>query len=176
MTEPKPVRVHARAMIACMVLILCGLGYSGVIPFVSVSCTRSGKIVECVIEKRILGLIPINTTRVNGLAKARVALETGSHKMVGTTDTYYFMFDDATGGETKVMASPFREFEGPVKSVVADINAFLDDDSQDSFSTWFSSLLGWVGLLPVALGGILFLCVVRDMLKFQPDSVTKTKS
>ena len=140
MSEVKPSRAHAKASIACMILILCGLGFSAVFPFISIQCVRDGDRIESVIEKRILGLIPFNTTRIEHLAGVSLLLETGVNQRIRTVDTYYFQFDDSQGNETKVMARPYKGFAEPLRAVVAEINAFLDDD--DAHSIWIGGEVG----------------------------------
>jgi hypothetical protein len=165
MSQTKPLKVHAKALLGCSLLIAAALGFSWACPFVFVQCTRDGRQVDCVVEQRMLALIPFEATTVRGLERADVVLEEGSGTGDRrTTDTNFLVLTDLHGDETRFMLDSMRNASAAHhEPIVAGINAFIAS-SDERYSDWTAPLLGYAPLLPAALGAIFLSLVAWDFV------------
>ncbi len=161
MRQPNPSNTHLKPFLACAALIVFALGYSWAVPFVHVSCMRNGERVECRVQKKMIGLIPYETTKITDLKKASLRVEQGSRSSGGieTTDTAYLTLVDAEGVEKSIMLESGKEMGMTRAETFAEgIETFLRSD-QPAFSNWTASFIGYGALVPAALG-FLFLALV----------------
>jgi hypothetical protein len=130
------------------------------VPFYFVSCIRTGDRVDCVVEQRMLALVPFETTTIRGLDRAEVVLEAGSgFGTRRTTDTYFVVLTDNDDHATKFMLDSMRSpSDAPSKALVDGINAFIASDDEHH-SDWAVALLGYGPFLPAALGAIFLMLV-----------------
>jgi hypothetical protein len=165
MPRPKPIKVHAKALLGCGLLIGFSLGFSWAVPFVFVECTRTGDRVDCAVEQRMLALIPFDSTAIRGLERAEMVLEDGSG--VGsrrTTDTHFLVLTDDDGNAQRFMLDSMRNPSSSQGTALAEsINAFVAS-SDDRFSGSAVPLLGYGPLLPAALGAVFLMLVGWDFV------------
>ncbi len=176
MAQPKPIKVHAKALLACTLLIAAALGFSWAVPFVFVQCTRDGQQVNCVVEQRMLAIIPFESTTVRSLDRADVVLEPGSG--LGnrrTTDTLFLVLTDTQGEATKIMLdslqSPIAAHHEPT---TAAINAFVAS-SDLHFSDWTAPLLAYAPFLPAVLGVVFLSLVAWDFVASRVQNSISSK-
>jgi hypothetical protein len=161
MNQTKPISTHIKPFLACGALIVFALGYSWAVPFIFVTCMRSGEQVECVVQQRMIGFIPFDTTTIEDLRTADFLVEQGTRNATGgrTTDTAYLRLTDASGTENKVMLESGEEMIMTRSETFAKgIESFLASDESE-YSNWTVSLIGYGALVPAALG-LLFLSLV----------------
>ncbi|MEX2185759.1 MAG: hypothetical protein WD875_03150 [Pirellulales bacterium] len=165
MSQHKPLKVHAKALIGCSLLIVAAVGFSWACPFVFVECTRTGQQVDCVVEQRMLALIPFASTTIRGLDKADIVLEpgtgTGNRR---TTDTYFLVLTDRHGNATRFMLdsmqNPTAAHHEPIVAGINDFIALTDERHSD----WTAPLLAYAPFLPAILGAIFLSLVAWDFV------------
>jgi hypothetical protein len=161
MNAVKPISTFIKAVIACATLIVFGLGFSWGTPFVQVSCVRTGKRVECQVQRQLIGLITCKTTTIRDLKAASFHVEEGTTSSTGlkTTDTGYLRLVDAERVEKEFILESGNEMDMTrSKSFVNGIESFLRTD-EPTFSNWTVPLMGYGAIVPVAVG-CLFLWLV----------------
>lgn len=166
MVQPKPPKSHAKAFGACFVLIGISLAFSWAVPFIHVTCTRNAEQVECVVQQRLLGLIPFDTTTIRDLKTASLQVDQGtrSSTRIKTTDTAHLILANAQGEEKKVLLESGEEFDMTRSQTFADgIESFLDS-SDSRFSNWTVPLIGYGPFVPAVLGLLLLSLVLCDFV------------
>jgi hypothetical protein len=155
MGRPKPLAAHVRAFVASSAFLVFALGFSWAVPFASFECARGEGRTGCVVQERLLGVVPARTVSVSEPRSARLWLDEGQPGTGGkarTRDAYFVILTAADGNETRVMSS--RDVV-----VVDEINGFLADPEAMAYSGWTVPPLGYAPILP-ALLGLLFISLV----------------
>ncbi len=161
MEKQYPSNTHLKPFLASAALIVFALAYSWAVPFVHVSCLRIGDRVECRLQKKLIGLIPYQTTQIADLKQVSLRVEQGANPSgkAETTDTAYLTLVDAVGGEKSVILEAGREMPMTrAENFAEGIENFLRSN-EPAFSGWTVSYLGYGALVPAALG-CLFLGLV----------------
>ena len=175
MKNAEPISTYIKPVIACAALIVFGLGYSWAVPFVHVACIRNGERVECQVQRKMIGLIPYETTIVD-LKAASLSVEQGTRSSSGTstTDTGYLILVDADGVESKFILESGNEMDMTrSESFAEDIESFLRTD-EPTFSNWTVSLIGYGALVPAALGFLFLGLVTWDFVGTQLNALRST--
>lgn len=167
MVRPTPLKVHAKAFLACMALIGFSLGFSWALPFLHVNCTRHGERVVCVVQQRLLGLIPFDTTTIRDLKTASLRFEEGNFADSGhvdTTDTAHLVLANEMGDERKILLESGRKMDMTrSRTFIEKIERFLGSN-ESRFSTWTVPLLGYGPFLPAVLGIVFMSFVLFDFV------------
>ena len=166
MAQSKPLKGHLKAILACLVLIGFSLGFSWAVPFIHVNCTRHGEQVDCVLQQRLLGLIPFDTHTIRDLKTARLLVDQGTSNSARTrtTDTAYLILANTNGDEKKVMLESGEEMDMTRSQTFAErIESFLGSNEL-RFSTWTVPLIGYGPFLPAVLGLLLLSLVLCDFV------------
>ena len=161
MNKPNPNNVHLKALLACLALIVFGIGYSWAVPVVHVALTRNGERVEGRIQKKMLGLISYETTKFTDLKQASLKVEQGTWKSGGnkTSDSAYLVLVDAEGDEQIILLESGNEMiMTRAEKFTESIEHFLRSDER-ALSNWTVSFIGYGAFVPAVLG-FLFLALV----------------
>ena len=118
--------------------------------------------VDCLIEKRLLGVITFSTTSIPDLKSASVLFVAGTLSPTRTSDTYYIELTAANGDTTKMMAGDRTADRS--KPVVDGINAFLADPNRQDYSDWAMYTAGYLAIVPGLLALLFTSLVVWDMI------------
>jgi hypothetical protein len=171
MPGTKPLKVHAKALLACVRLIGFALGFSWAVPFLFVKCTRSGDRVNCVVEQRMLALIPFDSTAIHGLDRAEVVVEDGSGSgSRRTTETSFLVLVDREGVAKRFMLDSLRNPSATQGTGLADgVNDFVASGGEQ-FADWAAPLLGYGPFVPAALGAVFLILVSWDMVSTRDRS------
>jgi hypothetical protein len=150
---------RVKALLACSAILVFALGLSWALPFVFFDCARLDERVDCVVQQRLLGLIPFQVTDVydvRGAAWMRVEGELGGGGEGRTTDADYVVLTNFAGAETSFMS-------GSDKGVAQGIERFLADGGARTHSTWTVPLMGYASVAVAALGALFTSLVLWDM-------------
>ena len=167
MSSPKPVSVHVKAMIASLVPLLFALLFSWIFPLAIFTLTRiSPERVDCVVEQRVLGVIPLAPIRVDDLEGAS-AFEAEGNSRTGdrvTSVTPYLKLVDAGGNETLVAANGATFDE-----LAARMRTFCSEPAEPPLRFWTVPLLGYAAAIPLMVsllfGPLVLIDFARTLLR-----------
>lgn len=177
MTKSKPPGVHIKAMIASLVPVLFAVLFSWVFPLVNFTLTRvSPDRVDCLVEQRVLGVIPLTSMHVTDLVGA-YAFEISGNSRTGDRQnpaTPHLKLVDANDNEILVAANgaTFNE-------LAAQLRAFCGDSTESTLELWTVPFLGYLAVIPLLVGLMFGSLVLTDFVRsslrrLQPSSTDET--
>jgi hypothetical protein len=162
MQYPKPLAVHVKAIIAALLPMACAVVLSWLFPLTTFGLARvNPQRVDCLMQQRVLGVIPIQTLMISNLRSVSVhEVQAGrtSDRRTGSSSFYIKLVD----GNRKETLTPANA--GTVHEVTARLSAFLQSD-EPSISEWTIPFLGSVAAFPAVVSLLFLLLVVPDALK-----------
>lgn len=158
MEYPKPFSVHFKAIVAALVPMAFALLFTWLFPVSVFSLTREDGRVDCVVEQRLLWVLPFSRLSSDDVRNIGVHREeAGGRQSDSRQPTYYLQLTDAAGNKQLTPAN-----QTTVDDLAAQLNAFLKDSKEPSLTEWTVPLLGYAAIIPAAFSLLFLLLVVPD--------------